>query len=179
VAELQLCSPLWTNIPEGSFHALASFSRLIESASSLTHAAPRISSSCASEVALAIGAVRAETSTPSDVPTRRRISTRLPSRPLRAAGSHRYSKDADMQNGRKTPRHSNPGPPSTSRPIRWTPNTDRPKPNGFGSAQRSYERYLALAQEEVRCGNIVAAENYYQHAEHYYRSMSGDRGGAS
>ena len=50
-----------------------------------------------------------------------------------------------MQNGRKTPRHSNPGPPSTSRPIRWTPNTDRPKPNGFGSAQRSYERYLALA----------------------------------
>ncbi len=53
-----------------------------------------------------------------------------------------------MQNGRKTPRHTNPGPPSMSRPNRWTPNADRSKPNGFGSAQRSYERYLALAQEE-------------------------------
>jgi Domain of unknown function (DUF4167) len=83
-----------------------------------------------------------------------------------------------MQNGRKTPRHSNPGPPLISRPKLWTQNVDRPKLNGFGSAQRSYERYLALAQEEVRCGNIVAAENYHQHAEHYYRSMSGD-GGAS
>jgi hypothetical protein len=83
-----------------------------------------------------------------------------------------------MQNGRKTPRHSNPGPPSISRPNRGTPNASS-KPTGFGSAQRSYERYLALAQEEIRCGNIVAAENYYQHAEHYYRSMSGDRGGAS
>jgi hypothetical protein len=113
-------------------------------------------------------------------PIRRRDQTAyFHSALLRAAGSHRYSKDLDMQNGRKTPRHSNPGTPSTSRPIRWTPNTDRPKPNGFGNAQRSYERYLALAQEEVRCGNIVAAENYYQHAEHYYRSMSGDRGGAS
>jgi hypothetical protein len=81
-----------------------------------------------------------------------------------------------MQNGRKTLRHSNPGTPSTSRPIRWTQNADRPQPNGFGSAQRSYERYLALAQEEARSGNVVGAENYYQHAEHYYRSMSGDRG---
>jgi Domain of unknown function (DUF4167) len=78
-----------------------------------------------------------------------------------------------MQNGRKTPRHSNPGPPLISRPKRWTSNADRPKPNGFGGARRNYERYLAL--KEVRCGNIVAAENYYQHAEHYYRSMSGDR----
>jgi hypothetical protein len=54
----------------------------------------------------------------------------------------------------------------------------RAKQNGSGSAQRSYERYLALAQEEAQSGNIVAAENYYQHAEHYYRSMSRDRGEA-
>jgi hypothetical protein len=84
-----------------------------------------------------------------------------------------------MQNGRKTPRHFKPGPPPIARPKRWAPNTDRAKPNGSGSAQRSYERYLALAQEEARSGNIIAAENYYQHAEHYYRSMSRDREGAS
>jgi len=27
-----------------------------------------------------------------------------------------------------------------------------------------------------KAGNIVGAENYYQHAEHYFRSMSSDRG---
>jgi hypothetical protein len=84
-----------------------------------------------------------------------------------------------MQNGRKTPRQFGPGPPPISGPKRWTSNADRAKSNGSGSAQRNYERYLALAQEEVRSGNIVGAENYYQHAEHYYRSMSGDRGGTS
>jgi hypothetical protein len=37
--------------------------------------------------------------------------------------------------------------------------------------KQSYERYLALARAEAQNGNIVAAENYYQHAEHYFRSM--------
>jgi Domain of unknown function (DUF4167) len=35
-------------------------------------------------------------------------------------------------------------------------------------------RYLASAQAEVQAGDRVAAENYYQHAEHYFRSMSMD-----
>ena len=35
----------------------------------------------------------------------------------------------------------------------------------------SYERYLELARAEAQNGNAVAAENYYQHAEHYFRSM--------
>jgi hypothetical protein len=74
-----------------------------------------------------------------------------------------------MQNGRKSPREFKP---SVRHSKRWTPNADQPKP--AGSAQRSYERYLALAQEEARSGNAVGAENYYQHAEHYYRTMSRD-----
>ena len=41
--------------------------------------------------------------------------------------------------------------------------------------KQSYERYLALARFEAQNGNTVAAENYYQHAEHYFRSMSSDR----
>jgi Domain of unknown function (DUF4167) len=40
---------------------------------------------------------------------------------------------------------------------------------------RSYERYLALARAEAQSGNMIGAENYYQHAEHYFRSMSSDR----
>ena len=51
----------------------------------------------------------------------------------------------------------------------------RPTSHGVQNAQRSYERYLALAQEEARAGNVVSAENYYQHAEHYFRMMSATR----
>ena len=43
------------------------------------------------------------------------------------------------------------------------------------NARRNYERYVALAQAELQAGDRVAAENYYQHAEHYLR-MSSDRG---
>jgi len=35
---------------------------------------------------------------------------------------------------------------------------------------------LSLARAAAQNGNTVAAENYYQHAEHYFRSMvSGSR----
>jgi len=43
-------------------------------------------------------------------------------------------------------------------------------------AQRNYERYLTLAQAEAQNGNAIGAENYYQHAEHYFRMMSWDKG---
>ena len=59
---------------------------------------------------------------------------------------------------------------------RWTPSAARPEP-GTQPAQRSYERYLALARAEAQIGNTVGAENYYQHAEHYFRLMSSDRRG--
>jgi hypothetical protein len=83
-----------------------------------------------------------------------------------------------MQNGRKTvmsTRQPEPTGAFAARPKRWTPNVARPQLNGSQSAQRSYERYLALAQEEARSGNVVAAENYYQHAEHYFRLTSSNR----
>jgi hypothetical protein len=41
-------------------------------------------------------------------------------------------------------------------------------------AQRTYERYLALARAEARVGNTVGAEHYYQYAQHYYRLMNPD-----
>jgi hypothetical protein len=36
---------------------------------------------------------------------------------------------------------------------------------------------LALARAEAQLGNLVGAENYYQHAEHYFRSMRSDPDG--
>jgi hypothetical protein len=62
--------------------------------------------------------------------------------------------------------------PFANRSKQWTSNVARPQPNSSQNAQRSYERYLALAQAQAQAGDIVGAENYYQHAEHYFRSMS-------
>jgi len=56
----------------------------------------------------------------------------------------------------------------------WSPNSARSEPKGSHNAQRNYERYLELARAEALTGNTVGAENYYQHAEHYFRSMSSD-----
>jgi hypothetical protein len=59
---------------------------------------------------------------------------------------------------------------------RREPNPHYKEPNGPQDAQRSYERYLALAEAQVRAGDVVGAENYYQHAEHYFRTMSSNPG---
>ena len=67
-----------------------------------------------------------------------------------------------------------PGQTGGGRSQRWVSGAG-PAPTSSPSAQRNYERYLALARAEAQNGNTVAAENYYQHAEHYFRSMSSDR----
>jgi Domain of unknown function (DUF4167) len=80
-----------------------------------------------------------------------------------------------MQNGARTnmrTRQTRPAAPFGPRPKRWTSNAARPESQGSHNARRNYERYLALAQAEAQAGNLIGAENYYQHAEHYYRSMS-------
>jgi hypothetical protein len=34
------------------------------------------------------------------------------------------------------------------------------------------EKYLGLARDAQASGDRIAAENYYQHAEHYYRTIN-------
>jgi len=41
-----------------------------------------------------------------------------------------------------------------------------------GSAAHVYEKYLQLARDANSAGDRVLAENYLQHAEHYFRVMS-------
>ncbi|CAN7412580.1 DUF4167 domain-containing protein [Phyllobacterium sp. LjRoot231] len=43
--------------------------------------------------------------------------------------------------------------------------------NGHQGAHVNYERYLSQARDEARIGNQIEAENYYQHAEHYFRMI--------
>ena len=83
-----------------------------------------------------------------------------------------------MQNGQKTmmnARRPQSARSFANRSKQWTSNVARPEPRGFGNAQRNYERYLTLAQAQAQSGDIVGAENYYQHAEHYFRLMSWGR----
>src|ERR1700731_3461536 len=41
-----------------------------------------------------------------------------------------------------------------------------------GTPHQIFERYIALAREASSSGDRVAAENLYQHAEHYFRVMN-------
>jgi hypothetical protein len=85
-----------------------------------------------------------------------------------------------MQNGPTTnqgARQPRPAGSYAARSKRWPSNAARPDQNNSQNAQRSYERYLALARAEVQLGNTVEAENYYQYAEHYFRSMRPDPDG--
>jgi hypothetical protein len=81
-----------------------------------------------------------------------------------------------MQNGtNRVMRTRRPRPAGSfaARPKQHS-NGAGPKPNGSHNARRNYERYLELARAEASAGNTIAAENYYQHAEHYFRSMSSE-----
>ena len=41
-----------------------------------------------------------------------------------------------------------------------------------GNVHQVLEKYRALARDAASAGDRVAAENYYQHAEHYYRVLN-------
>lgn len=45
-----------------------------------------------------------------------------------------------------------------------------------GTAHQVAEKYLALAKDASVSGDIVVAENYYQHAEHYIRIIGENNG---
>jgi hypothetical protein len=83
-----------------------------------------------------------------------------------------------MQNGQNpmaSSHRAKSARPFANRPKQWTSNVVRPDMRGHQNAQRSYERYLALAQAQAQSGDVIGAENYYQHAEHYFRSLSAER----
>ena len=47
----------------------------------------------------------------------------------------------------------------------------RPDPNSFTNNQRRYEHYMSLARNAASSGDLIEAENFYQHAKHYLRKM--------
>jgi hypothetical protein len=59
----------------------------------------------------------------------------------------------------------------SSRSNRSTSNSTRQKSNGGVNPKARYEKYIELARAAALTGDSVETENYYQHAEHYFRVM--------
>jgi len=57
------------------------------------------------------------------------------------------------------------GKRSQGRGGNYDPNTGRNR----GNAQQLMDKYLTLARDAASQGDRIAAENYFQHADHYYR----------
>ena len=43
-----------------------------------------------------------------------------------------------------------------------------------GTAQQVYDKYQALGRDALSSGDRIAAEGYFQHAEHYFRIIMAD-----
>src|SRR6185312_9572832 len=67
--------------------------------------------------------------------------------------------------------HSNGGGGGGFNPNR-TFDSSGPEIKIRGSASHVYEKYLQLARDANSGGDRVMAENYLQHAEHYFRIMA-------
>jgi Domain of unknown function (DUF4167) len=67
-------------------------------------------------------------------------------------------------NGNRPPQHHRP-PPQHHQAF----DSNGPSVKIRGNAHQVFERYVTLAREAAIAGDPVAAENLYQHAEHYFR----------
>jgi hypothetical protein len=67
-------------------------------------------------------------------------------------------------------------PPPKSRAVRRNQSSGfhRSAAKNAQNAEGNYQRYLVLARAEALAGDRIAAENYFQHAEHFLRSMAPD-----
>ena len=84
------------------------------------------------------------------------------------------------RNNGNNPHHNRPRMPHRMQTF----DSNGPNVKIRGNAYQVFERYVALAREAAASGDRIAAENLYQHAEHYFRVMNANgeansQGGAS
>lgn len=79
------------------------------------------------------------------------------------------------QNRRMRGRNNNGGNNNGNRkspnPLQRSYESNGPDVKVRGTAQHVAEKYLQLARDAQSSGDTVAAESYFQHAEHYYRIL--------
>ncbi|MBX9907610.1 MAG: DUF4167 domain-containing protein [Beijerinckiaceae bacterium] len=66
---------------------------------------------------------------------------------------------------------NNHGNRKAPNPLQRSYESNGPDVKVRGTAQHVAEKYLQLARDAQSSGDPVAAENYFQHAEHYYRIL--------
>jgi hypothetical protein len=72
------------------------------------------------------------------------------------------------RNNGNNPHHNRPRMPHRIQTF----DSNGPNVKIRGNAYQVFERYMALAREAAASGDRIAAENLYQHAEHYFRLMN-------
>jgi Domain of unknown function (DUF4167) len=78
-----------------------------------------------------------------------------------------------MRNGQKRMRGRNNNPHRKSQnPLTRVYESNGPDVKIRGTASHVAEKYIQLARDSQSSGDPVAAENYYQHAEHYFRLIA-------
>jgi hypothetical protein len=85
----------------------------------------------------------------------------------RSRGRNNNNNNNNMMNGHNNV-NGRPRPPHRQQTF----DSNGPGIKIRGNAYQVFERYVALAREAALAGDRVAAENYYQHAEHYFRVMN-------
>ena len=73
----------------------------------------------------------------------------------------------DVNRGMRTRRHGS----AVGLSEETKPKSSRTAGVGLNDVRGSYERYMALARAVGSTGDATEIENYYQHAEHYFRLM--------
>src|ERR1700750_1006316 len=79
-----------------------------------------------------------------------------------------------MRNNQKRMRgrHNNNHHRKSSNPLTRVYESNGPDVKIRGTASHVAEKYIQLARDSQSSGDPVAAENYYQHAEHYFRLIA-------
>jgi hypothetical protein len=62
-------------------------------------------------------------------------------------------------------------------PRNQTYDSNGPEIRIRGNAHQVLEKYLSLARDAAAQGDRIAAENFYQHAEHYFRIINAQNAG--
>ncbi len=76
------------------------------------------------------------------------------------------------QNKRMRGRNNNNNPRKGQNPLTRLYESNGPDVKIRGTASHVAEKYIQLARDSQSSGDPVAAENYYQHAEHYFRMIA-------
>lgn len=75
------------------------------------------------------------------------------------------------RNNNNNNNNNNSGNRKAPNPLQRSYESNGPDVKVRGTAQHVAEKYLQLARDAQSSGDPVAAENYFQHAEHYYRIL--------